>query len=83
MYHLHFYEFIYLIFSIRSKQVNEEKYFDCVSEPLEYSLDNANPGFYDGDGLLGNEDDSVSWYIYNDNNNMHYKCSFTVLFSFG
>ena len=30
-------------------------------EQLEYGLDNANPGFYDGEGLLGNEDDSASW----------------------
>ena len=32
------------------------------SEPYEYSLENANPGIYDGEGLLGNEDDSASWY---------------------
>lgn len=31
-------------------------------EQLEYGLDNANPGYYNGEELIGNEDDSVSWY---------------------
>ena len=33
-------------------------------EQLEYGLDNANPGYghYNGEELIGNEDDSASWY---------------------
>ena len=32
------------------------------SEQLEYGLDNANPGYFNGEELIGNEDDSASWY---------------------
>ena len=32
-------------------------------EQLEYGLDNANPGYgFNGEELIGNEDDSESWY---------------------
>ena len=31
-------------------------------EQLEYGLDNANPGYFNGEELIGNEDDSASWY---------------------
>ena len=30
---------------------------------MEYGLDNANPGYgFNGEELIGNEDDSESWY---------------------
>ena len=34
-----------------------------IVEQLEYGLDNANPGYgFNGEELIGNEDDSESWY---------------------